>query len=393
MIIELKKQREQLLKQNNSNFTEFETKLKERFIRSLQFTDEIKQWKEEVSNLCWNFDSQTLKLKSIFEIMDIEKKKKFCSTGQEFQNQIDSVTGHVDTIMKGYLSNYKIEYKTALNTEYLQIYNPKMDLESVIFNTMLEVNPPSKLSENKKRSKSFINTPDSFEFDFKATVKKTNEQEVFSSDDEFAENEKDLENDIIEKGLLNELNIDKAKEESKVTVKPKVIKRNSSNFLGVNTKNFIRTGNSPVPVHSMQKIQPYQPSLIQKPASNRQILGSPKVPQKRNTLCFQLYKSENKPLGALRKSSQNIGMFREKSNPKQEVRENSMKNKIKKRNSAFQPVTKRKSQIGMNQVEKQGNLKKLFLGKHAKKLNLLKDDSLACLDLNFGGKLIRIKGF
>ena len=393
MIIELKKQREQLLKQNNSNFTEFETKLKERFIRSLQFTDEIKQWKEDVSNLCWNFDSQTLKLKSIFEIMDIEKKKKFCSTGQEFQNQIDSVTGHVDTIMKGYLSNYKIEYKTALNTEYLQIYNPKMDLESVIFNTMLEVNPPSKLSENKKRSKSFINTPDSFEFDFKATVKKTNEQEVFSSDDEFAENEKDLENDIIEKGLLNELNIDKAKEESKVTVKPKVIKRNSSNFLGVNTKNFIRTGNSPVPVHSMQKIQPYQPSLIQKTASNRQILGSPKVPQKRNTLCFQLYKSENKPLGALRKSSQNIGMFREKSNPKQEVRENSMKNKIKKRNSAFQPVTKRKSQIGMNQVEKQGNLKKLFLGKHAKKLNLLKDDSLACLDLNFGGKLIRIKGF
>lgn len=392
-MIELKKQREQLLKQNNSNFTEFETKLKERFIRSMQFTDEIKQWKEEVSNLCWNYDSQTPKLKSIFEIMDIEKKKNLCSTGKEFQTQIDSVTGHVDNIMKGYLSSYKIEYKTALNTEYLQIYNPKMDLESVIFNTKIDVNPPSQFSENKKKSKSFINMPDSFEFDFKASVKKTNEQEVFSSDDEFAENERDLENDIVEQDLLNALNKDKAKEESKVTVKPKVIKRNNSNFLGANTKNFIGTGNSPVTLHSMQKILPYQPSLIQKPTSNRQILGSPKVPQKRNTLCYQLYKSENKPLGALRKSSQNIGMFREKSNPKQEAREKSMKNKIKKRNSAFQPVTKRKSQIGMNQVEKQGNLKKLLLGKHAKKLMLLTKDSLNCLDLNFGGKLIRNKGF
>ena len=87
-----------------------------------------KEWKEAVSNLCWSFDCKENKLKSIFEIIELEKKKDLLATGKKFQDQIESVTGHVEAQMKGYLSNYKIEYKTPLNTEFLQIYNPKMDL-------------------------------------------------------------------------------------------------------------------------------------------------------------------------------------------------------------------------------------------------------------------------
>ena len=328
--------------------------------------------------------------------MDLEKKKDLLGTGKQFQDQIESVTSHVEAIMKGYLSNYKVEYKTPLNSEYLQIYNPKMDLESVIFNTNVDNSPraqPQILPQpsfKKKKSKSFINMPDSFEFDFKATIKKTDDPKVFSSDEEFVENDKDLENDIVEQELLDELNIEKSREEPTVVQKAKTVKRNSSNFLGVQSKNFIRKSNSPLPTTSKQKINPYQPNIVHRPISNRKIMGSPKETHKRNTMHYAMYKSDNKSLNALRKSSQNITAFREKSNTRKEVREKSMKNKIKKRDSALYAVKKRKSQIGMPQVEKQGNLKKLLSGKHAQKIKLLKDNSLICLDLNFGGKLSRI---
>ena len=140
----LNKQKEDLLKENSENLDEFEEKLKSRFNRSLEIADELETWKKDVTGILRLYGNNKRQIKPAFQLLNSEKHKNLASTGVDFKEKIVSVMEHTQNCMDAYMANYKIEPIFSASTRAFAIQNPKIDLESMLFN--IEVVPVDILS-------------------------------------------------------------------------------------------------------------------------------------------------------------------------------------------------------------------------------------------------------
>ena len=135
----LMKQKEDLFKENEDNLADFEEKLTSRFNRSLEISEDLEQWKNDADFVLRFYMNNKRQVKQAFQIINSENEKKLGIQGQEYKEKLVNAMNHTQKCMEQYLVNYKLEMTFPLNTKAFALHNPRLDLESLLFN--IEINP------------------------------------------------------------------------------------------------------------------------------------------------------------------------------------------------------------------------------------------------------------
>lgn len=348
-----------MLKENKRNFIEFENKLKQRFLHSLEFTEEIEAWKEEILTLTRRFKEENNDVEAAFDLLTREEEKRLGEMGKEFKEKIEYVMSQTSAMMQNYLSNYKAELGNYLHDSPISIFNPRMDLESVLFNI----------------------EPDNNEFDFTDPHRFTTDTEKEALDEtlkitkaphaNFQKIPGIDRNDIFRKeqktgndDLLMEIDVTDQPGFSPQKKKTKEILYPVQNTLL--PPQSVRKKKSPKPLqklYSCKKLPEYE--KINSPRSNRNNFASPQPMVKQQSL-------QNLNVGLRRRTLQN--------NSGQLMP--AKMEKLRSRSKKSKRSEKEKSDT---------ELKSLLKGRYREVVMDLRRNKLANLDLSFGGTLKRLK--
>lgn len=142
-----------MLKENEDNLAEFEEKLKLRFNRSLDVTEELDYWKKDVSLILRLYMGNRKQIKPAFQLLNSENEKHLGFTGQDFKEKLVNVMDYTEKCMDQYMANYRIEQTFPTAVKAFTIYNPRLDLESLLFNVEIAPIEPVKKTPNKPKTK------------------------------------------------------------------------------------------------------------------------------------------------------------------------------------------------------------------------------------------------
>lgn len=374
MIANLMKQKEELLQENKENFVEFEEKLKQRFLRSLEFTDEIYKWKKEVSNLIKNFRNNQDDIKVAFDLLTNERDRNLNITGKEFRAQIEKVMNQTETTMSNYIHNYKVEKRTEMEEKAISIFNPKMDLESILFN--VEINSFIDNELNTKPARRFSTASNN-------KMKKLISEEVTIDHNSFGKIRNvdlPIPNDEMKKvddDLLNEIhftdhpNFDAERKNSATSGGN--IYQIQQNLLGKTINQFKHTGSARD--IKMPKLYSHRqlPEYIREnsPSSHNNTFASHKKLYMKQPTTLTLQND-------YRRATHDVNDYKGKVVKKSRNTSNS-RNKLYKNKSTNKKETKTNI------------LNKMLKGRNADVLYDLKKNELPNLDLTFAGKINRFK--
>lgn len=373
LIEALHKQKDELLKENDDNLTEFEDKLRSRFNRSLEMTEDLDIWKRDVNLILRLYINNNKQIKPAFQLFNSEDDKKLKNTGQEFKEKLVNVMDYTQRCMEQYLANYRVEPIISANSKAFHIYNPKLDLESMLFNVEVAQAEPIQATPNKP----LRNQPSSNELILNCNDLSPNDplsRNSITKNTEFTPIRKD-DNLLTEISIADIPDLDQSKPPRELPP-AKAFNFNPStttqNFLSKD-RSFTKTDDNGIVSYTVsQKNQTtfkrqYSPNLI------KEVQNSPKDKKRAS-----INNVADAGLGYRSDSKKNLFL--------NEYKTHNPKGKTEK---SFTNIGDNTSILNKLEPSKGTTLKQLMSGRHSEILTDLKKNALSSLDLSFAGELIR----
>lgn len=393
IIKDLESQRDRLLKENESNFVEFGEQLKKKFVGSLEFTEEIRLWKQEVQELTKNYDGNKKKLKNAFLLINSENDRNLLTVGKQFKDNIEHVIYQTEELMEKYLSEYKLEKRYPADKPMMTIYNPKLDLESTIFNIDINNEKETKEINAVRRYSSISNQKKKEEAQTKKKSKIKHLQLLdinnIQRDRSRSRSKSPYQNKEVnctDIDLLTEISLVEIPElkESRINktdtgngrVYYKPYNTTQTNLMTPQYTNFMRSFEFKRDT-SFMKSQKNLPDFRRNlsPVSGRNILMSPIRKNRQGPVQTLLYTGKLGKDKSKERRKSSIGKQRETS--KNKSISNIKEKSVKRRGSNVSDAAKAKT------------LRKMLSGRHSEIVQDLKRGGLINFDLTFAGELIR----
>ena len=356
--------------------------MRKKFTDSLEFTDGIEQWKKEVLGLTENYEESHKRIKMAFRLLNTEKDKNLIMVGKEYKESIEKIMSKTEGVMNTYLNDYKIEQKIPKNKPFYIIYNPKLDLESNIFNMESQAHP-----ENQEAVRRYSDISNKMRREVIGNKRTTNMTRIEVNDpDDFLDNDVSLAKalelnkpETKDVNLLTEISVVEMPElnESKMDNMPNINKMDTiksfatyNMFTTPKNTNFMKPFDQKKDDFMMSHKQLPDFRRARSPMSNRNILMSP-IAKKRQQGTVQ---------GLMYNGNHGSGRSRDKMSNNGSVRQKMAKNKSFS-NLKEKPKNKRNSNI--TDAVKSKILKKMLEGRHKEIVQDLKRGGLTHFDLTF----------
>lgn len=390
IIEEIERQRDELLRESEDNFVEFENKLREKFDSSLDFNGEVQKWKKQVESITENYTNSRNKIKQAFILLNEEEDKNLVATGRTFKKNMSQIVSKTETLMQTYLNEYKIERKLPKDKPFFVIYNPTLDIESNLFSEDVS----NQKESNAKRRFSNLSINNVTE---QASYRKTSNVErieVHYDDNDFFETDLVLTKELTEK-KKNKKNDDNLFTDLSMVEMPELNESKVNRIPDIQIEHKVKQFNPQqqfyTPKTTFMKSFDFRrgdgfPSSqtnlpdfrrAKSPMSSRNILMSPIRRKRQNTTQHSLYAGKNDN----RKS-------------RDKVSEYSTQKRTRSKNKSYSHIKtssgKRKGR-DVSEASKSKTLRKLLNGRHGEVVQDLKRGGVINFDLTFAGWLNRLK--
>ena len=348
----------------------------------MEFTDGIEQWKKEVYSLTEDYTESHKKIKMAFRLLNNEKDKKLIDVGRQYKNSIEKVMEKTESLMNTYLNEYKIEQKIPKNKPFFIIYNPKLDLESNIFNMESQAQ-----NDHQEAVRRYSDISNRMRKEMTGNRRTTNMTKVeVNYQDDFLENDVSLakaleinnpepkdvnlltEISVVEMPELNESKMDKIPHVNKMDTVKSFATYNM--FTTPKNTNFMKSFDQKKDDFMMSHKQLPDFRRARSPMSNRNILMSPIANKRKQGTVQGLMYTGNHGSGKSKDKLSNNGSVR------QQLAKNKSFSNLKEK-----PKNKRNSNI--TEAIKSKTLKKMLEGRHKEIIQDLKRGGLTHFDLTF----------